>query len=61
MTVSIPLVLIIAVIAFACYRWYGMRAWHLIVCILLGFLLAASSFGPQIQIILNYWLHGGRK
>jgi hypothetical protein len=60
-TVSIPLVLIIAVIAFACYRWMGLRAWHLVVCILLGFLLAASPLGPQIQIVLNYWLHGGRK
>jgi hypothetical protein len=61
MTVSIPLVLIIAVIVFACYRWMGLRAWHLVACILLGFLLAASSFAPEIQNLLNMVFHGGRK
>jgi hypothetical protein len=61
MTVSAPLILIIAALVFACYRWMGLRAWHLAACILLGFLLAASSLGPQIQVVLDYWLHGGRK
>ena len=61
MTVTIPLVLIIAVIAFACYRWMGLKFWHLLVCLILGFLLAATSFAPEIQNLLNTLFHGSRK
>jgi F0F1-type ATP synthase assembly protein I len=61
LTVTIPLVAIIAIIAFLCYRFMGLRLWHLIVCLLLGFLLAASSAAPEIQNLLNAILHGGHK
>jgi hypothetical protein len=61
MTVSIPLVLIIAIVAYACYRYMGLRLWHLMVCLLLGFLLAASSAAPEIQTLLNAVIHGARK
>jgi hypothetical protein len=53
MTVTIPLVLIIAIIAYACYRYMGLRLWHLAVCLLLGFLLAATSAAPELQNIIN--------
>ena len=61
MTVTIPLVAIIAIVAFACYRFLGLRLWHLVVCLLLGFLLAATSAAPEIQNLINAILHGGRK
>jgi hypothetical protein len=61
MTVTIPLVLVIGVAAWACYRYMGLRLWHLIVCMLLGFLLAATSLAPDIQNIINAVLHGTRK
>jgi hypothetical protein len=61
MTISIPLVLIIAIVAYACYRYMGLRLWHLMVCLLLGFLLAASSAAPEIQTLLNAVIHGARK
>jgi len=61
MTITIPLVLVIAIVAFACYRWMGLRFWHLLVCLILGFLLAATSFAPEIQNLLNALLHGSRK
>jgi hypothetical protein len=61
MTVTIPLVAIIAIVAFACYRFLGLRLWHLVVCLLLGFLLAATSAAPEIQNLINAILHGGHK
>jgi hypothetical protein len=61
MTVTIPLVAIIAIVAFICYRFMGLRLWHLIVCLILGFLLAATSFAPEIQNLINAILHGGHK
>ena len=61
MTVTIPLVVIIAIIAYLCYRYMGLRLWHLLVCLLLGFLLAATSAAPEIQSLLSSLIHWGRK
>jgi len=61
MTVTIPLVFIMLAVAYACYRYMGLRFWHLLVCLLLGFLLAATSAAPEIQNLLNTVLSGGHK
>jgi hypothetical protein len=61
MTVTIPLFLVIAAVVYVCYRYMGLRLWHLLVCLLLGFLLAATSAAPQIQSFLNSILHGGHQ
>lgn len=61
MTVTIPLVAVIAVAAWICYRYMGLRLWHLLVCLLLGFLLAATSFAPEIQNMINALIHGGHQ
>ena len=61
MTVTIPLVVIAGVAAFVCYRWVGLKLWHLVVCALLGFLLAGTSLAPDIQNFLHAILNGGRK
>jgi hypothetical protein len=61
MTITIPLVLVIGIVAWACYRYMGLRLWHLLVCLILGFLLAATSFAPEIQNFLNTVLHGGHQ
>jgi uncharacterized membrane protein len=53
MTVSIPLVLLVAVLAYVAYRYLGLRAWHAVVCMILGFLLAATSAAPQIRGLIN--------
>ena len=53
--------LLIAIVAYACYRYMGLRLWHLVVCLLLGFLLAATSAAPEIQSLLNTLFHGGHK
>ena len=64
MTVSIPLIALVASIAYIAYRHMGLRAWHAIVCGLLGFLLAATSVAPQIRSFLAgilQWLQTGGK
>jgi hypothetical protein len=60
-SVTIPLVLVIGVLAYACYQYMGLKLWHLLVCLLLGFLLAATSAAPQIQALLDSLLHGAHK
>jgi hypothetical protein len=57
-TVTIPLVLLVAALVLVCYRYMGLRLWHLLVCLLLGFLVAATSYGPQIQNFLNAVFYG---
>jgi hypothetical protein len=53
MTVSIPLIALIAIAVYVAYRYLGLRAWHAAVCVLLGFLLAATSAAPQIRSLIN--------
>ena len=53
MTVSIPLVLIVGAVVFAAWRYMGLRAWQAIVCLLLGFLLAATTAAPSIQRLVT--------
>jgi hypothetical protein len=62
MTVSIPLIAIVAILAYVAYRYMGLRVWHAIVCAALGFLLAATSAAPQIHSLLTglvQWLQKG--
>jgi hypothetical protein len=49
MTVSIPLVLIAGIIVYLAWRYMGLKVWHAIVCLLFGFLLAATVAGPEIH------------
>ena len=63
MIVSIPLIAILAVAAWIAYRHMGLRLWHALVCILLGFLLAATGAAPDINQVIatvTRWLGGGR-
>jgi hypothetical protein len=52
MTISIPLIAIVALVVYIAYRHLGLRAWHAIACAILGFLLAATSAAPQIRSFL---------
>jgi hypothetical protein len=64
MTISIPLIVLIAVIAYIAYRYMGLRVWHAIVCALLGFLLAATSAAPQVRSLIAgivQWLQSSGK
>jgi hypothetical protein len=52
MTVSIPLVALVAILVYVAYRYMGLRAWQALAAAVLGFLLAATSAAPQIRSVL---------
>ena len=61
MTVSVPLVVIVGVVVFLAHRYMGLRPWHAAVCVLCGFLLAATTAAPGIQHVVSAvvgWLAG---
>jgi hypothetical protein len=53
MTVTIPLVFIAGVIVWLAYRYMGLRVWQAIVCLIFGFLLAATTAAPEIRDLLT--------
>jgi hypothetical protein len=53
MDVSVPLVAILGVAAWIAWRYMGLRAWHLVVCLLFGFFLAATSAAPEIRQVVT--------
>ena len=38
---------------FVAYRYMGLRAWHAIVALIFGFLLAATTAAPEIHSLLS--------
>jgi hypothetical protein len=57
MTVSIPLLVLVAIAAYVAYRHYGLRVWHALVCVVLGFLLAFTGAAPAISSVLSGIVH----
>lgn len=53
MTVTIPLIAIVAILVYIAYRYLGLRVWHALIAIILGFLLAATNAAPQINNLLT--------
>jgi hypothetical protein len=60
MTVTIPLVAVFGIGVFIIYRYMGLRAWHAVVALIFGFLLAATTAAPEIHSLLSslaQWLN----
>jgi hypothetical protein len=53
MTVSIPLVAIVGLVVFLAWRYMGLRVWQAVACLVLGFLLAATTAAPQIHSLIT--------
>ena len=53
MAVSVPLVVIFGVLVFVAYRYMALRAWHAVVALIFGFLLAATTAAPGIHALLS--------
>ena len=53
MAVSVPLVAIFGILVYIAYRYTGLRAWHAIVALIFGFLLAATTAAPEIRSLLS--------
>ena len=55
------------IVAYVAYRHMGLKAWHAVVCLILGFLLASTGAAPQISSVLSgivhqaqAWFSGGK-
>jgi hypothetical protein len=57
MTVSIPLLALMAIAVYVAYRHMGLRVWHALVCVALGFLLASTGAAPQIGSLISGAVH----
>lgn len=57
MAISISLVVVFAVAVWLLYRYSGLKIWHGLICILLGFYLATSSLAPEIRTTLTAIIH----
>lgn len=57
MTVTLSVVLVLSATVIVLCRYAGLRVWHALVCIVLGFYLASSSFAPGIAHITKSLLH----
>lgn len=60
MKVSAPLIAILALILYLAYRYMGLRIWQAILCLLFGFLIAATTAGPTVHQLLTaivQWLN----
>jgi hypothetical protein len=51
-TISIPLVVVLGAFVWLAWRYMGLRTWQAVLCLLLGFLLAATTAAPQIRHIV---------
>ena len=63
MTVSVPLVVVLGVAVYLAYRYMGLKVWQAVVCLLCGFLLAATTAAPGIRHLVSailQWLTGRR-
>jgi hypothetical protein len=60
MKVSIPLIAILALIVYLAYRYMGLRVWQAVLCLLFGFLIAATTAAPtvhQLLFAITQWLN----
>ena len=67
MTVSIPLLTLMVIVVYVAYRHMGLKMWHAVACLILGFLLASTGAAPQINSLISgivhqaqLWLSGGK-
>jgi hypothetical protein len=45
------------IVAYVAYRHMGLRAWHAVVCLILGFLLASTGAAPEISSLISGIVH----
>jgi hypothetical protein len=53
LAVTIPLVVVVGAAVWVAWRFMGLRTWQAILCLVLGFLLAATSSAPAIRHMLH--------
>jgi hypothetical protein len=59
--ISVPLVLVLGAGVFVAYRYMHLKVWQAVLCLLFGFLLAATTAAPGIRAAITAvltWLSG---
>jgi hypothetical protein len=51
--VSIPLVALLGAVVFVAWRYMGLKVWQVILCLLFGFFLAATTAAPGISHLVT--------
>jgi len=46
-------VVILGAVVWVAWRYMGLRGWHIVVCLLFGFFLAATSVAPEIRRLVS--------
>jgi hypothetical protein len=46
-----------AIAVYVAYRHMGLKVWHAVVCLIVGFLLASTGAAPQINSVLTGLVH----
>jgi hypothetical protein len=57
MTVSIPVLTLMAIVVYVLYRHMGLKIWHALACLVVGFLLSSTGAAPQITSVLIALAH----
>ena len=57
MTVSVPVLTLMAIVVYVAYRHMGLRVWHALACLVFGFLLASTNAAPEITSVLTALAH----
>jgi hypothetical protein len=52
MMISIPLVAVAGVFAAVAWRYMRLKAWQALLCLLVGFLLAATNYAPPLRHLI---------
>jgi hypothetical protein len=51
--VSIPLVALVGAAVYLAWRYMALRIWQAILCLIFGFLLAATTAAPEIHNLIT--------
>jgi hypothetical protein len=53
LVITVPLVAVIGAVIFVAWRYMGLRVWQVVVCLVFGFLLAATTAAPTIRHLIT--------
>jgi hypothetical protein len=49
LVISVPLIVVLGALVWAAWRFMGLKTWQAVLCLIAGFMLAATSAAPDIR------------
>jgi len=53
MAIPVPLIALVGAVLYIAWRYMGLRIWQAVVCLIFGFLLAATTAAPEIHSLIT--------